>query len=48
MLIVGEKDIEDGTVSVRLRTDEDMGAISLIVFSTHVRNLIEKRSLELQ
>jgi threonyl-tRNA synthetase len=48
MLIVGDKDIEDGTVSVRLRTDEDMGAISLIEFSTHVRNLIENRSLELQ
>jgi threonyl-tRNA synthetase len=48
MLIVGDKDIDDGTVSVRLRTDEDMGAISLIEFSTHVRNLIENRSLELQ
>jgi threonyl-tRNA synthetase len=48
MLIVGDKDIEDGTVSVRLRTDEDMGAISLIEFSTHVRNLIENRSLELK
>jgi threonyl-tRNA synthetase len=48
MLIVGDQDIEDGTVSVRLRTDEDMGAISLIEFSTHVRNLIENRSLELQ
>jgi threonyl-tRNA synthetase len=48
MLIVGDKDIEAGTVSVRLRTDEDLGAMLLDDFVAMVKGLLESRSLELQ
>ncbi len=48
MLIVGDKDIEAGGVSVRLRTDEDLGAMPLADFITKVEGLIESHSLELK
>jgi threonyl-tRNA synthetase len=48
MLIVGDKDQQAGTVSVRLRTDEDLGAIPLADFITIVTGLIEEHSLELK
>ena len=48
MLVVGDKDIEAGTVSVRLRTDEDLGALPLDQFIQKVHSLIESHSLELQ
>jgi len=32
MLIVGDREAEAGEVSVRLRTEEDMGAMSLAAF----------------
>lgn len=47
MLIVGDKDIEAGTVSVRLRTDEDLGAIPLADFKAMLSNLLMSKSLEL-
>jgi threonyl-tRNA synthetase len=48
MLIVGDKDIEAGTVSVRLRTDEDLGALPLADFIALVERVVESHSLELQ
>jgi threonyl-tRNA synthetase len=48
MLIVGDKDIEAGTVSVRLRTDEDLGALLLADFIALVERVVESHSLELQ
>jgi threonyl-tRNA synthetase len=48
MLIVGDKDIEAGGVSVRLRTDEDLGAMPLADFITKATDLIESHSLELK
>ena len=33
MLVVGDRDMEAGTVSVRTRTGEDLGAMSLEAFS---------------
>jgi threonyl-tRNA synthetase len=48
MLIVGDKDIEAGTVSVRLRTDEDLGAVLRTDFVHKITQLIEMRSLHLQ
>ena len=48
MLIVGDKDIEAGGVSVRLRTDEDLGAMPLADFITKATGLIESHSLELK
>ena len=34
MLVVGDRDMENGTVSVRRRSGEDLGAMSLEDFST--------------
>ncbi len=48
MLIVGDKDIEAGTVSVRLRTDEDLGALPLADFIALVTGVVEAHSLELK
>ena len=44
LLIVGDRDVEDGTVSVRLRTDEDLGAIPLDAFAGMATELIEQYS----
>ncbi|MFW5691721.1 MAG: threonine--tRNA ligase [Chloroflexota bacterium] len=48
MLIVGDQDMDAGTVSVRLRTDEDLGAMSREDFKAMILNVIETRSLALQ
>ena len=48
MLIVGDRDMEDGTVSVRLRTDEDLGAMPLDNFIDMATRLIEDQSLDLK
>ena len=48
MLIVGDKDIEAGTVSVRLRTDEDLGAMSLEDFTNMATGIINTKTLDLQ
>ena len=33
MLVVGDRDVENGTVSVRRRSGEDLGAMSLEAFA---------------
>ena len=48
MLIVGDKDIEAKTVSVRLRTDEDLGAMPLDQFAALAQQIIADKSLELR
>ncbi|MCA0456479.1 MAG: threonine--tRNA ligase [Chloroflexi bacterium] len=48
MLIVGDKDIEAGGVSVRLRTDEDLGAMPVADFISKAKGLIDSHSLELK
>ncbi len=48
MLVVGDKDIEAGAVSVRLRTDEDLGAMPLADFISMATRLIASHSLELK
>jgi threonyl-tRNA synthetase len=48
MLIVGDKDLEAGTVSVRLRTDEDLGALPLADFIALATGISESHSLELR
>jgi threonyl-tRNA synthetase len=48
MLIVGDKDMEAGTVSVRLRTDEDLGAMPLADFLAIIERVVDAHSLELQ
>ena len=37
MLIVGEREVENRTVAVRTRSGEDLGAMSLDDFTTHLR-----------
>jgi threonyl-tRNA synthetase len=48
MLIVGDKDAAAGTVSVRLRTDEDLGALPLADFIGLANRLVESHALELK
>lgn len=48
MLIVGDRDMEAGTVSVRLRSDEDLGAMPLADFIVLAAGVSESKSLELQ
>lgn len=47
LLVVGDRDIEDRTVSVRLRTDEDKGAMSLEDFCDFIVDNVNNHSLEL-
>ena len=44
MLVVGNREMEDGTVAVRLRTEEDLGAIRVDDFIERVVPLIDNRS----
>ncbi len=48
MLIIGDKDVEAGTVSVRLRTDEDLGALPLADFIALATGISQSHSLELR
>ncbi|MBL8153342.1 MAG: threonine--tRNA ligase [Anaerolineae bacterium] len=48
LLIVGDKDQQAGTVSVRLRTDEDLGAMPLADFISHAQRVIDSQSLDLK
>ncbi|MBZ0302429.1 MAG: threonine--tRNA ligase, partial [Anaerolineae bacterium] len=48
MLILGDRDLENGTVSVRLRSDEDLGAMRLDAFITLATGVIEGKKLDLQ
>ena len=47
MLIVGDRDVENGTVSVRLRTGVDQGAVSREAFCSAIAEKIRTRSWEL-
>ncbi|MFN8375506.1 MAG: threonine--tRNA ligase [Anaerolineae bacterium] len=48
MLIVGDRDRDAGTVSVRLRTDEDMGALPLADFIALAKRMADSQSQELK
>ncbi len=47
MLVVGDRDVENQTVSVRLRTGEDLGAMSLAEFTDRIREKVDTKSLDL-
>ncbi|HEY4592511.1 MAG TPA: threonine--tRNA ligase [Thermoanaerobaculia bacterium] len=47
MLVVGAREAEEGTVSVRRRAGEDLGALSTTDFLARVRGLVSSRSREL-
>ncbi len=47
MLVVGAREAEEGTVSARRRTGEDLGALAMDAFLARVRDLTASRSREL-
>ena len=47
MLVVGRREQEAKTVSLRLRTEEDLGAQPVDEVVAMIRRLIAERSLEL-
>ena len=44
MLIVGDRDIEAGTVSPRHRTDGDLGAMTLDAFAAQLREVVDSKA----
>jgi len=47
MLVVGDKEAAGNAVSVRLRTNENLGATPLDTFIAHITNIIKTKSREL-
>jgi threonyl-tRNA synthetase len=47
MLIMGDRDVEAGAVSVRLRSGEDLGAMSVAQFIAQAKVVIDNKALEL-
>lgn len=47
MLIMGDRDIEQSAVSVRLRSGEDLGAMHVTDFIAQAKNIVDTKSLEL-
>lgn len=47
MLVVGDKEAENGTVAVRTRENEDRGATSLAEFKDQAVDLIDTKSMEI-
>ena len=43
MLVVGDRDMENGTVSVRTRKGEDLGAMTLEDFSAKLRRIVDEK-----
>jgi len=48
MLVVGDKEIEDSAVAVRIRTGENLGTVAIDEFIKRVNAVVTSRSLELQ
>ena len=46
MLVVGDRDMENQTVSVRTRAGEDLGAMSLEAFSAKLREVVDSKAIE--
>ena len=44
MLVVGDRDMEAGTVSVRTRAGEDLGAMSLTDFGAMLRGVVDSKA----
>ena len=44
MLMVGDRDMEAGTVSVRTRTGEDLGAMSLADFAAKLHEIVDSKA----
>ena len=48
MLVVGDRDVAAGAVSVRLRTEEQLGALAVDDFLALVGPVVETKSLDLK
>ena len=46
MLVVGDRDMENGTVSVRLRSGEDLGAMSLEEFAAKLKEAVDTKAIQ--
>ena len=46
MLVVGDRDMEAGTVSVRTRRGEDLGAMSLENFSAKLKEVVDSKVIQ--
>ena len=46
MLVVGDRDMENGTVSVRHRSGEDLGAMSLENFSAKLKEVVDSKVIQ--
>ena len=46
MLVVGDRDMEAGTVSVRTRAGEDLGAMSLTDFGAMLRGVVDSKACQ--
>jgi len=47
MLVVGDRDVEAGAVSVRLRSGEDLGAMPVGEFIARLDEIVKSRALAL-
>lgn len=47
MLVIGDNEVENGTVAVRTRDNEDRGAVSLAEFKTQATTLVTTKSMDL-
>ena len=45
MLVLGDREVEEGKVAVRERSKGDLGAMSLVEFKEMARRLVETRAL---
>jgi threonyl-tRNA synthetase len=43
LLVVGDREVEDGTVAVRTRAGEDLGAMALDAFAQHLAEDVGRR-----
>ena len=46
MLVVGDRDMENGTVSVRHRSGEDLGAMSLDQFAAMLKEEVDNKVIK--
>ena len=44
MLVVGDRDIENKTVSVRMRSGEDLGAMSIDAFEALLKEAVDTKN----
>jgi threonyl-tRNA synthetase len=45
MLVLGDREVQDGTISVRHRTEGDRGAMAVDAFQTMLADLVARRTL---